>query len=341
MEESHNRIAGIDYLKVLGLYLMVLGHSPFLPDSIEKIIYSFHMPFFFILSGILFKNSSWGRVIKSSISSLLIPYLCINLICLGLWCATEFINGTFLFDNFLCRVGAICLGLGYERFGLVPVCSPLWFLLALFWCRLATCFYAKCLHNRVVRFIFILTIIIAVYLLNRLGIQIPFALSSALLALPFMLVAYESKHLFLMKRSKNSQTLIVVLSILITLPSFSINYVNSRSDIDAVWFGQSIVLFYLNAFATCTLLFVLFYNITKQSRIITSLSTGAIAIVGFHLTIAYYICKLNWLYNINSIVASVLESAIVLFLCYPIILICKQHFPFLIGNRSSNGKVFK
>lgn len=341
MTESLNRIVGIDYLKVLGLFLMVLGHSPFLPDCIEKFVYSFHMPMFFILSGILFKDASWSKVINGGISSLLIPYLGINVICLGLWCVTEYANGTLLYDNFLIRVGAVCLGLGYERYGLVPVCSPLWFLLALFWCRLATCFYVKCLHNKVVRCLFILIIIIAVSLLNRLEIQIPFACSSALLALPFMIVAYEIKRFFLIKRSMKIQALIVFISILIVLPSYSINYVDSRCDIDAVWFGKSLLLFYLDAFATCILLFVIFFNITKPSRIITNITTGAIAIVGFHLTIAYYVCRISCLYSINTIVASILESLFVLLLCYPIILICKRYFPFLIGNRISNGKEFK
>lgn len=51
------RIAFLDVAKGLGILLVVLGHNSvkaFVP-GMEKFIFSFHMPFFFLLSGMLFK----------------------------------------------------------------------------------------------------------------------------------------------------------------------------------------------------------------------------------------------------------------------------------------------
>jgi polysaccharide biosynthesis protein PslL len=52
------RIAYLDVAKGIGILLVILGHNyvkSSLPD-LGKIIFSFHMPFFFLLSGMLFKS---------------------------------------------------------------------------------------------------------------------------------------------------------------------------------------------------------------------------------------------------------------------------------------------
>jgi fucose 4-O-acetylase-like acetyltransferase len=71
----NKRIQWIDLCKALGIYLVVFGH--FLPvgTPLKVIIYSFHVPLFFILSGYLLKtNRSWIAQIRHSVRSLLIPY---------------------------------------------------------------------------------------------------------------------------------------------------------------------------------------------------------------------------------------------------------------------------
>ena len=137
------RFVGIDYLKVFGIYLMVLGHSPLLSEEIKSIIYSFHMPLFFMISGLLYKNQDYKEILRKSFKSLLIPYLLINAICFLLWIITQYLHGDLHSTAFLARLYAILLGLGYERFDLIPVCAPTWFFLALFWCRILMSFYCR------------------------------------------------------------------------------------------------------------------------------------------------------------------------------------------------------
>ena len=58
--QRHNYI---DICKAIGIILVILGHTYQIPDILLSIIYSFHMPMFFMLSGLLYnreKTIPWG-----------------------------------------------------------------------------------------------------------------------------------------------------------------------------------------------------------------------------------------------------------------------------------------
>lgn len=84
-----------NYLRAIGIFLVVLGHSfPYIDDApytfykyIHSLIYSFHMPLFFAISGffaykILSINTlkEYGKFILSKFKKLMIPYLTISFI---------------------------------------------------------------------------------------------------------------------------------------------------------------------------------------------------------------------------------------------------------------------
>ena len=83
------RIEWVDVSKVLVIWLMVLGHileKTGLDAVVRNMIYSFHMPFFFFISGLLYKNktnSFWQFTIANA-KSLLIPYVFLRLCSLTL-----------------------------------------------------------------------------------------------------------------------------------------------------------------------------------------------------------------------------------------------------------------
>ena len=78
------RIEWVDVSKVLVIWLMVLGHvleKTGLDAVVRNMIYSFHMPFFFFISGFLYNNKSnnFGQFTKANVKSLLIPYVFLRL----------------------------------------------------------------------------------------------------------------------------------------------------------------------------------------------------------------------------------------------------------------------
>ena len=60
MAESQKRLDFIDYVKALGILLVILGHTNLVVENDNriavyffKVIYSFHMPLFFVVTGLL------------------------------------------------------------------------------------------------------------------------------------------------------------------------------------------------------------------------------------------------------------------------------------------------
>ena len=79
MERNHS----IDIAKGIAIILMVIGHCYHEQNIVLKLIYAFHMPLFFMVSGALYsKKEKWGGKfsIKKKIRSLLIPYFTFELL---------------------------------------------------------------------------------------------------------------------------------------------------------------------------------------------------------------------------------------------------------------------
>lgn len=78
----HSRIPWVDVAKFYGIFMVIIGHSnpPFI---LNILIYSFHMPLFFFLSGYTFKQEYLNHPIdflKSKIRGILIPYFFLSFI---------------------------------------------------------------------------------------------------------------------------------------------------------------------------------------------------------------------------------------------------------------------
>ena len=54
------RIGWVDFAKGVAIILMVLGHVIYAGMDLFKIIFVFHMPFFFVTAGFLLNLRKWG-----------------------------------------------------------------------------------------------------------------------------------------------------------------------------------------------------------------------------------------------------------------------------------------
>ena len=76
--ETPKRIGWLDAAKGLGILLVVLGHNQIKADFpiVYQVVYSFHMPFFFLLSGMFFKtNYGFMELVRRRFDSLLKPFI--------------------------------------------------------------------------------------------------------------------------------------------------------------------------------------------------------------------------------------------------------------------------
>lgn len=120
----------LDIMKAITIILVIVGHCK-IPSEYRDLIFSFHMPLFFVIGGYFFKPDSSSSLMKKSAKRLLIPYAVTGLF-------TAFF--VMLGGNYHNAIESL-LGVFWGNNGSpvavykMPMSGPVWFLLALFWCR--------------------------------------------------------------------------------------------------------------------------------------------------------------------------------------------------------------
>lgn len=125
-----SRIGWVDNVKLFGLFLIVLGH--FTPHKNEtlltQVIYSFHVPLFFIISGYLSKpiDDKVEQFVKIS-KRLLFPYICFCFIGVVLLYLVGCVGG----NNIITVRELVLCGFGMPA----NFFAPLWFVFTLYLVR--------------------------------------------------------------------------------------------------------------------------------------------------------------------------------------------------------------
>lgn len=214
---TFDRIAWIDITKAIGLLFIITGHTMLFKYESVKYIYWFHVPLFFILSGILHKQNVPTRTfIRARFNHLMIPYF------------------SFMF------VWLLLMQFGYVQKIAVKNLLPggiylsgtqlahSWFIPCLFETQLAAFFILKIKNYRVTVFIALLSYFTAIifewkYSVFLSGaefnlIRLPLSIEIVPMALVFYLFGYFFKNKFIYNYNSiyiNIFILIVILLIII------------------------------------------------------------------------------------------------------------------------------
>ena len=179
------RNKAIDVMKGIGILTVIAGHST-TNDIIWKIIYSFHMPMFFIIGGFLFTpNPDIKKKIVNDARRLLIPYFFTCII----WTISILSFSDNRFQAFIFTLKATFFASGANHSSLffpnVPKIGAIWFLFALFWCRIIYNYiFTNYTHSTIIIFsIALIATYIDFYIIN-----LPFALLPGLSAMTFYLI---------------------------------------------------------------------------------------------------------------------------------------------------------
>ncbi len=184
----------VDVLKGFGILLVVAGHV--LTGTTVVVIYMFHMPLFFFISGVLFKPENDVReyAVKKSVH-LLIPYLSF----LFLLNSDKIVNAFFLFltspsVGLLFSCGKEIAKQLYGGVVLWGVTGVFWFVTCLFFTQ--QCFnylILKCKKAETVLLVFLAYVLSLANAFFVPEARFPLALNTVFAALPFFAAGYFGK----------------------------------------------------------------------------------------------------------------------------------------------------
>ncbi|WP_163271618.1 acyltransferase family protein [Dysgonomonas sp. 511] len=324
---AEQRINWVDWAKVITIILVVFGHCSFWGEAVffQNLVYSFHVPLFFLLSGYLHKDSSdFKSYISKNVKSLVVPYLLLNILVL----CCVILPGMILHNNFMhFEYYITCILIGY---GHAPA-GPCWFLVCLF---LVKIYAYAILKSKLPLQIAVMVVapLIAIFVLVVVSNEsVNFLLSNPLYsfcAIPFFIVGYHLKKVDLptiLTRRLAVFIALVALAFLVAL-----NEVQGFAGLGA--FGRYPLLYYPAAFIGCILVICVCLLLNnKQNKMIITLSSGTILILALHPVLYKIFAKFGQMPHsaLPNIVVSIL---ITILLYYPIVIV-QKYIPVLIGRR--------
>ena len=218
-----NRIECIDIAKGITILLVVIGHVSSLPIVINKIIYSFHMPLFFILSGYFFRKESLIQIAKRMFQTLIIPYLVVGGIMRIINITKNYLNEQpFDLEDLLSLFG-VCWQVG-DR--IVSV-GAIWFLIVLFLAKI----FLQIFLNYKYGLVYILIIsTISICITRYFHFILPFGIQQACVCTLFLYVGFLCKQYKLFEEVKMSDLFIYAM-LFVMIPFMVKMNIGVRSNI--------------------------------------------------------------------------------------------------------------
>ena len=323
-----NRIQWIDWMKAIGMLLIVWGH--FFPPHALKYIYAINVPLFFFTSGYLQKPiETWKQWWSKQWRTLLIPYLLLCMIRLIVY------YGCNCDELSIARVGkSLCLVLGgWHSCGAIPGCGELWFVYALFVARL--------IYQILYKFQITHTIITGLLFVfagwygkaSHFGLDLWSVQSLPLIYPVFYLGTCKSVKRILRNEYAWWKILIVMVC---SLPIF---YFVTRGQGMAMVFianyGANYCHYILGVLSGITIVFAMSCLMTSFSFVYKPMilvSVGTLFILAFHVKIIELIIDYQLCISGNVIIDSLLFSMLIVIASIPCIVLVINYVPWLIGR---------
>ncbi|MEE1211722.1 MAG: acyltransferase family protein [Treponema sp.] len=344
-EINTKRIEWIDTAKFIGIFLMITGHvmeEINMRVLLYHYIYSFHMPLFFILSGITFSSNKPLKVsIKNFFVQLIIPYIFFYCLDYIFWFFVSFLRHPEIFernlyDGFIKPF--IGLFTGYNSSYSTDVGKSIWFFVVLFTCKGISRLFDEIKYKfKFLELIFSLITIVFSYILFYTKIDLPLYIPETLMSYSFFYIGKVVKNKINFEKKYQYCLLFVITLVLQMIGSYLQKGVGIRGvNMGHNYFGM---LFYPLAILGCFSIEMLCNILPKLKGGLKFLSVNTITIVGFNRflitlvrgIIKFFICNgSNILINYSYIFIVTINVLIFSFIpCY----IMQKYFPFIIGKK--------
>ena len=236
------RIEWIDVAKGLGIILVIIGHCAMLGGTLHNWIFSFHMPLFFILSGMFVYKEKIIVYVKKKFKTLIIPYIVFSVIGFGF---------TVLIPTW--RDNLTWKGIAKDIYFANPDyinISSIWFLSCLFITSVLLQVILR-LHIATSIMVIVLTYVAGI-VFSGYGTRLPLILQGrlpvnidvALVALLFMALGYYGKNLIhkmadrIVERPKS---VCVIYAFFLFVISLGLSILNHRVNLHGLTFNNPIL----------------------------------------------------------------------------------------------------
>ena len=328
MIKTQNRDTAIDVARGIAALLMIIGHLR-LNNGLDQFIYSFHMPLFFMISGMTaHEEQNYISYVEKRIRRILVPYIVFSLI---------FTNNGY--QNWV-----YCLYGSRESILAAGSLSPLWFLPCLF---LADIFFQLvlkwCKGSQMMIPVSIILAATGILLLRYLPLNLgyPFSLNVALTAIPFLLIGYYLKQnmkiqTFITENPLRSLILASVMLIAVVF-TYSLNLPPSSKEgfphVEmAIGSYGNVFLFYLTAILG-SLALILFSEATGEKlKVMEHLGKCTIACLVVHWNVILLMKQIGTVMNINAAVVDVAAVVASVITTFAMQYVLERFAPNLVGK---------
>lgn len=333
------RIIWIDWAKSFCMFLVVLGHCHLQPSEqiVTQVIYSFHIPLFFFLSGLLCQTTFSITSLQKDIRNIIVPYFIFGILQIVFY---SILSRDFSLIFYLSSLKELCIGNDASI-------GAIWFLPALFICKqlyhLAQWTMRKFSS---VKIALIGLTFIPAYYITQYHIYLPLFADSALFGLPFFIIGSYSRT-FIEKRICKSVLRNAIATIFLITLTVVLSTYNGFVSVAICNYGNNILLYYLNAITGIAAVIGMCILLNGYRRdFVTTTSYGTIVTLGLHglilLILQYYIPKLGGFYTqFISFPIAILYTSITYVICFTITKWGDRYCPQLLGLKGNLSKILK
>lgn len=323
-------------MKGLGIILVILGHIE-IPQMMKTIIYSFHMPLFFFVSGCFFRSISWREFLKKRYKQLLIPWLFFAFLYFVYLFVLRFYEVHNLTDAILIPVMSILDGFFGDENSFV-LFHTIWFLICLFEVSFVYLLIQKITSPPLnINKSFIINILCVLlygvgYWLNANDIDLPYFIDTVMSTLIYYHLGFcftRNKWYDIKISPIFSLCLLIIAIVFVVLfPS----YVDLKSNCFPLYLLLLSMVFIVSIYylinASC--------NLSNQklhwNKILIWCGTNSLALLGLHqLFVDTFRIVRNKLHLVNY-GWTILEFAFIVTICYFATTLIKKYIPFVLGR---------
>ena len=335
------RDARIDAAKGVAIALVVLGHAKGIPGEFTVLVYSFHVPLFFLLSGWLShrRNAQAAAQTLSTLGrNLLLPYVFFFFVAYGYWLLTRQIGEKALRWGQLPwwdPLGGLLTGIGPQLY----VQPALWFLPALFATALAYFLLGRKLRSSVIAVLALLVAMSWIAWFPAMELRLPFALDVLPVALFFYACGAWAGRALALPRSVLAGS---GLAAMLLIPWLWLAWSNGRVDINQLRFGASAWKFVL-ASLLGTSIVLLISPLAARSAVLRWMGRNTLLILCTHILIFFLLSGMASVLGLFAagskpgLAWALGISVVSIILCVPLRWLFIRYAPWALGQRGRDG----